>query len=120
MSYTERHTLTITTSGTSTANDFTPRVTGALHSIGYRVGTTAYSTVCTVTITVEATSQTLFNSTAFNSGIASLTVPRVPLVNTAGTTIAGEAQIALANDRINVLVAAVGANKNGTFDLFIN
>lgn len=121
MSYAQRHSLTLTTSATSTANDFTPVVTGAFHSILYHVGTSAYTTTATLTVTVERTSQVLYNSTAWNTTTNEmLIVPRSVIHNTAGTTILGDAPFQLADDRINVLVASVGAGKTGTFDLFVN
>ena len=119
MSYIRAESLTITTDTTSTATAYTPALTGKFHSLEYRPGTTAYSTSIVLTVTVEGSSQVILSTTAFNTTTMSARYPRSIIHNTAGTTIVGDAQFALADERVKVVIDSAGATKDGIFRILV-
>jgi len=122
MSYAERHVVSVTTAADGSATAYSPVVTGKLSQIRYVK--TDFTDGVDFTITAEATGETIWTDTNIN---ASETVaPRQPTHDTAGAAAlyagAGVAvldKIALANDRVKIVIAAGGNAKTGTFHIVL-
>jgi len=120
--YVERHTVAVTTDAAGAATAYSQVVTGGLSQIRYVKGD--FTDGVDFTITAEATGETLWAELNVN---ASKTVaPRQPTHGTDGVAAlyaaAGEAvraPIALARDRIKVVIAAGGDTKSGTFHFLV-
>lgn len=118
MSFANRITVTVTTDASGDATAYTTVVTGKLSQIRYVKSD--FDAGVDFAITAEATGETLW---AQNDVNASATVaPRQATHSTAGVAAlyaaAGSAvldKIALANDRIKIVVAQGGNAKSGTF-----
>lgn len=118
MGFANRITVTVTTDASGDATAYTTVVTGKLSQIRYVKSD--FDAGVDFTITAEATGETLW---AQNDVNASATVaPRQATHSTAGVAAlyaaAGSAvldKIALANDRIKIVVAQGGNAKSGTF-----
>lgn len=122
MSFIQRFTVAVTTDGSGDATAYTPNLTGKVSQIRYVK--TDFTDGVDFTITAEATGETIWAQENVN---ASATVaPRQPTHSTAGVaalyasggTAVNDA-IALANDRIKIVIAAGGASKVGTFHFLI-
>lgn len=118
-----RFKVSVTTAADGSATAFTPRVAGKVHSIIF-VNTNFASTV-DFTITAEATGETIWTE----SNIAGSTVryPRAATHSTAGAAAlyaAGGtgvlAPVAVANDRIRIVIAQGGATTSGTFHILVD
>ncbi len=122
MSFANRIAVTVTTDASGDAVAYTPVVTGKLSQIRYVKAD--FDAGVDFTVTAEATGETLW---AQNDVNASATVaPRQPTHSTAGAAAlyaAGGAavldKIALANDRIKIVVAQGGNAKSGTFHFIL-
>lgn len=119
MSYAQRLVVAVTTiaDGSATAYSDGP-VTGKISQIRYVK--TDFDNGSTITITSEATGETIWTETAVNA--STTRAPRQATHSTAGAAAlyagGGSAvndKIALANDRIKIVVAAGGNAKTGTF-----
>ena len=118
--YAQRHALTVITASDGSATAYSPVVTGLLSQIRYVK--TDFAAGVDFTITAEATGETLWTQANVD---ASVTVaPRQPthgpdgvasLYAAAGTAV--NAPIALANDRVKIVIANGGATKTGAFHL---
>ena len=122
MSYAERHAITVTTAADGSATAYSPTVTGKLSQIRYVK--TDYSDGSTFTITSEATGETLWTETAVNA--SATRAPRQATHSTAGAAAlyaaAGTAvndKIALAADRVKIVIANGGATKTGVFHVVV-
>lgn len=123
MSYTHRHTLTITTDGSGDATSYTEVVSGRISSIRYIK--TDYTDGVDVTVTGETTGTAIWTGTNVN---ASATVaPRQATHDTVGAAslyAAGgepvESSITIANERIKFVVASGGATKVGAFHVTLD
>ncbi len=117
MSFANRISVAVTTDASGDATAYTPVVTGKLSQIRYVK--TDFANGVDFTITAEATGETLWAQSDVN---ASATVaPRQATHSTAGVAAlyagGGSAvldKIALANDRIKIVVAQGGNAKSGT------
>ena len=122
MSYVQRHVVSITTAADGSQTAYSPVVTGKLSQIRYVK--TDFADGVDFTITAEATGETLWIDTNIN---ASETVaPRQPTNDTAGAAAlyagGGSAvldKIALANDRVKIVIASGGDTKTGTFHIVL-
>ena len=122
MSYAERHVVAVTTAADGSATAYSPVITGKLSQIRYVK--TDFTDGVDFTITAEATGETLWTELDVN---ASVTVaPRQATHSTAGVAAlyaaAGAAvneKIALAKDRVKIVIAAGGAVKTGTFHIIM-
>lgn len=122
MSYAERHVVSVTTAADGSATAYSPTITGKVSQIRYVK--TDFAAGVDFTITAEATGETIW---AQNDVNASATVaPRQPTHSTAGVAelfasggTAVSDKIALANDRIKIVIANGGNVKTGTFHLVI-
>ena len=118
MSYVERHVVTITTDAAGAGTAYTPVVSGRVVSIRYVK--TDFADGVDFTVTSEATGATIW--TEDNVNASKTCVPRQATHDTAGVAslyaAAGEPvedRIALANDRVKIVVATGGATKTGAF-----
>ena len=122
MSYTERHTLSITVDASGDATVFTPVLNGKLNAIIYNktdwVDPASPVVGPTFLITTETTGQTLWSE----SGITSSkdVAPRQPTHDSAGAASlyagAGEAvedKYAVVEERIKVVISAAGNATSG-------
>lgn len=122
MSYAQRHVVSVTTIADGSATAYSPVVTGKLSQIRYVK--TDFADGVDFTITAEATGETIWTDTNIN---ASETVaPRQPTHDTAGAAAVyaggGSAvldKIALANDRVKIVIASGGDTKTGTFHIIL-
>ena len=122
MSYAERHTIAVTTAADGSATAYSPVITGKLSQIRYVK--TDFTDGVGFTITSNATGETLWTESNVN---ASKTVaPRQATHDTVGVAAlyaaSGAAvndKIALANDRIKIVLAAGGNAKTGVFHIVI-
>lgn len=122
MSYAQRHVVSVTTIADGSATAYSPVVTGKISQIRYVK--TDFADGVDFTITAEATGETIWTDTNIN---ASETVaPRQPTHDTAGAAAVyaggGSAvldKIALANDRVKIVIASGGDTKTGTFHIIL-
>lgn len=113
----ERHVVTVTTDASGAATSYTPVVTGRVLAVVY--AKTDFADGVDFTITAEATGQSLWTDTNIN---ASETVYPVAAANLGGTGAAStltELPIAVAKDRIKIVVASGGDTKTGTFHVVV-
>lgn len=122
MSYPRRLTVSVTTAANGSATAYSEPVDGFLSQIRYVK--TDFANGVDFTITAEATGETLW---AENNVDASATrAPRQATHDTAGVAslyaVGGEpveAPIALARDRIKIVIASGGDTKTGTFHFLV-
>jgi len=122
MSYTERHAVTITTDASGDGTGYTPVVTGRIMAIHYVK--TDYAAGVDFTITAEATGETIWTESNVNA--SATRAPRQATHATDGTAslyaAAGEPvedYIAVAEDRVKIVVAQGGDTKSGTFHVIV-
>ena len=122
MSYARRLVVPVTTIADGSATAYSEVVTGKLSQIRYVK--TDFDNGSTITITAEATGETLWTEAAVNA--STTRAPRQATHSTAGAAAlyagAGTAvndKIALADDRIKIVIAAGGNVKSGTFHFVI-
>lgn len=123
MSFAQRHEVALTTIADGSVTGHSPVITGLLSQIRYVKDD--FAAGVDFTITSEATGETLWTEADVN---ASKTVaPRQATHSTVGVAslyaAAGEPvedKIALANDRIKIVIAQGGDTKSGTFHLVLD
>ena len=120
--YAQRHIVSITTAADGSATAYSPVVTGVLSQIRYVK--TDFTDGVDFTITAEATGETLW--TELNVNASATKAPRQPVHGTDGVAslyaaggTAVQAPIALANDRVKIVIAAGGATKIGAFHIVL-
>lgn len=120
--YAQRHTVSVTTASDGSATAYSPVVTGLLSQIRYVK--TDFTDGVDFTITTEATGETLW--TELNVNASATKAPRQPTHGTDGVAslyaaggVAVQAPIALANDRVKIVIASGGATKIGTFHIVL-
>lgn len=118
MSHAQRLAVAVTTIADGSATAYSTVVTGKLSQIRY--AKTDFADGSTITITAEATGETLWTEAAVNA--SATRAPRQATHSTAGAAslyaaggTAVNDKIALANDRIKVVIANGGDTKTGTF-----
>jgi len=125
MSFIQRFTVLVTTIANGSATAYSPHFTGKISQIRYvKDGTTPYTDGVDFTITAEATGENIWTQLNVN---ASVTVaPRQPVHSTAGVAAlyaaggtAIQEMIAIANDRVKIVIADGGDSKIGTFFLLV-
>lgn len=126
MSHVERHTVAVTTASDGSATAYTStNITGRIHAVQYvKAGSNNFSDGVDFTITTETTAQNIWVDTNIN---ASETVyPRVPTCDTAGAAslyAAGgepvEDHMAIANERVKIVIASGGNATTGTFYIVV-
>ena len=122
MSYAQRVAVTVTTAADGSATAYTPgAITGKLSQIRYVK--TDFDNGVGFTITAEATGETLWAEAAVNA--SATRAPRQATHSTAGVaalyaaTFAVNDKIAIADDRIKIVIASGGNVKTGTFHFVI-
>lgn len=121
MSFPRRYKVSAVTDASGNATAYSDPVTGKISAIIYvKDGTTPFSTGVGFTITSETTGENLWVQANVNA--SAKVAPRQPTHGTDGTAAlyaaAGTAvldEIALANDRVKIVVASGGNAKNGSF-----
>lgn len=118
MSFIQRITVPVTTNGSGAATEYSPVVTGKISAIHYVK--TDFTDGVDFTITAEATGETLWAQENVNASVA--VAPRQATHSTAGVAAlfaaGGSAvldKIALANDRVKIVIANGGSAKVGSF-----
>lgn len=122
MSYAERHVVSVTTAADGSATAYSPVVTGKLSQIRYVK--TDFDNGSTFTITAEATGETLWSES--NVDASATRAPRQATHSTLGAAslyaaggTAVQDKIALARDRVKIVIAAGGNAKAGTFHIIV-
>ncbi len=122
MSYAARLTVPVTTNATGDATAYSDVCTGKVSTIRYVK--TDFDNGSTITVTSEATGETIW--TEANVNASATRAPRQATHSTAGAAAlyaAGGAavndKIALANDRVKIVIAAGGNVKSGTFHIVL-
>lgn len=122
MSYVKRTVVAVTTAPDGSATAYSEVLTGKLSQIRYVKGD--FDNGSTFTITSEATGETLWTEAAVNA--SATRAPRQATHSTAGAAAlyagAGAAvndKIALADDRIKIVIAAGGNVKSGVFHVIL-
>jgi hypothetical protein len=122
MSFVQRLTVSVTTAADGSATAYSDVVTGKLMQVRYVK--TDFDNGSTITITAEATGETLWTESNVNA--SATRAPRQATHSTAGAAslyaAGGEAvlgQIGLAKDRIKIVIASGGNVKTGTFHFIV-
>lgn len=124
--YVERHSVEIETDASGDATAYTPVVTGMIQQVRYVPdGTAPLDTGADVDITGDTSGIVIFDKD--NIGTSAFAVaPRQPTHDTGGVAslyaAAGEPvedRIAVALERLKVVVAQGGASKTGTFHIYV-
>lgn len=117
--------VTVTTDGSGDATAYSPRVAGKVVAISYvKPGAASYTDGVDFTVTSEATGETIWAQANVNA--TTHVKPRAATHTTAGVaatldgTVAALDAVALANDRIKIVVAQGGATKVGAFHFLID
>lgn len=121
-----RHTLTVLTAADGTVTALSPRLTGKIHQIEYvKPGSGGYDNGVGFTITGQATGINIWTEAAVNA--SAVRAPRMPTHSQAGAALlyaaGGTAQvtpIGLANDKVQIVLAAGGNAKTGTFHILVD
>lgn len=118
--------VTVNTDANGDATAYSPHISGLVHSISYvKPGSGSYSDGVDFVITSEATGQIIWDEDNVNA--TAHRAPRQPVhsqVGVASLYAAGgtgvEDRIALAQDRIKIVIASGGATKTGAFHFLID
>lgn len=122
-----RYSTTVTTDGSGDATAYlSPRTSGKIHSIQYVKdgGANPFANGVDFAITAEATGENVWTETDVNA--SAVRYPRAPTHSQAGVAslyaaagTAVQAPIAIASDRVKVVIAQGGANKVGKFHVMV-
>ena len=121
----KRYKVEVTTAADGSVTAYTPRLSGQLYAVHYVPdGSTPYDNTVDMTITDEATGQSLVSRT--NVAAAFVANPRVATSDAAGTAAlfaaggtAVQDKIALANTRVKIVLAQGGNVKTGDFHILV-
>ena len=115
--------LTVTTAADGTVTAYSPRIAGKVHSVHYVK--TDYADGVDFTITAEATGETIWAESNVNA--SDVRYPRAATHSTAGAAAlyaaggaAVLAPVAVANDRVKIVLAQGGNAKSGTFHILVD
>lgn len=118
-----RVSIEVTTAADGSATEFSPRISGAIHSVEYEK--TDFADGVDVTITAERSGQGVW--TEANVNAATVRYPRAAthtVLGAAALYAAGGVPVldkpAVANDRIKVVIAQGGNAKKGTFHVLVD
>lgn len=125
MSFVQRSTVAFTTAADGSATAFSDRVTGKVTTIRYvKPNSGGFDDGSTITMTAEATGEAIWSEANVNA--SATRAPRqathsiagaASLYAAAGTAITDG--IALANDRVKIVIASGGNAKNATFYIVV-
>jgi len=117
-----RYKVTVTTAADGSATAYTPRLAGELDAIHYVK--TDFADGVDFTITSEATGESLWTDTNVNA--SEVVRPRAPVADQSGAArlyasggTAVSDRIALASDRIKIVIAQGGNAKSGVFHFLV-
>jgi hypothetical protein len=121
-----RYKVPATTAADGTATAYSPRIAGKIHSIQYvKDATNAYADGVDVTITAEATGESILAKSDVNA--SAVFYPRAAthtqvgaaaLYATDGTAVLDK--IGVANDRVKIVLAQGGNAKTGAFHILVD
>jgi hypothetical protein len=120
-----RYKVTVTTASDGSATAYSPRIAGKIHQIEYvKPGTASYTDGVDFTITGEATGVNLW--TEANVNASAVRAPRQPTHSQVGAALlyasGGTAvtdKVALASDRVKIVLASGGDTKVGAFHILV-
>lgn len=122
----KRFKVPVTTATGGMAAEFSPRIAGKIHSIQYvKDGVASYADGVDFTITAEATGENIWTESNVNA--SAVRYPRAPthsqagvpnLYAASGTAVADK--VAVANDRIKIVLAQGGDAKTGVFHILVD
>lgn len=122
MSYVQRHTMTLTTNGSGAATGYTEVVTGRVSSITYTKNN--FADGVDFDVTGETSGIVIWDQDNVNA--TTTVAPRQATHSTAGAAALYAAggtavldYVAIANERIKVVVASGGATTSGTFTIYL-
>jgi len=119
MSYSQRHTVAVTTATSGTTTGYTPVVTGRVAAIAYTKPTgTPFASTVDFTITTENSAQTVWTQANQNASATKHPVAAASLPSGAASTLT-EVPIYAANERVKIGITNGGAAKTGTFTVLI-
>jgi glutamine cyclotransferase len=120
-----RYKVTVTTAADGSATAYTPRINGKIHQIEYvKDGSNAYTDGVDFTITGEATGIGLWTESNVNA--SAVRAPRqathsqvgaAALFAAGGTAV--QDKIAMASDRVKIVLAQGGNAKTGAFHVLV-
>lgn len=121
----KRYKVTVTTAADGTVTAYTPRLSGEIHQIEYvKDGSSGYANGVDFTITGEATGVGLWTQSDVNA--SAVVAPRQSTHSQAGVAslyaaggTAVQARVALANDRVKIVLAQGGNAKVGVFHVLV-
>lgn len=116
MSYVNKEKVTLTTDVSGDAIGYTKVVNGRVAGIQYVKDD--FDAGVDFTITSEATGRNIWTEADVNASVDKM--PRGRVHNTDGTDSAFDDHIALAEDRVKIVIANGGDTKSGTFHVTIN
>lgn len=118
-----RYKVAITTAADGSATAYTPRAAGKIHSIQYLK--TDFADGVDFTITTEATGESVISKSDVNA--SAVFYPRAPTHSQTGTPLLYAAdgaavadKIALASDRLKIVVAQGGNAKSGAVHVLVD
>lgn len=122
MSYVNRVSVAVTTDASGNATAYSDYVTGKISSIQYVKNN--FADGVDFTITSEATGESLWTQSDVNA--SAIVRPRAPTHSQAGVAslyasggTAVQDKIALANDRVKIVIGSGGNVKSGTFNIVL-
>lgn len=120
MTYASREVVAVTTIADGSATAYSGVVTGKISTVRY--AKTDFADGSTITLTCEATGETIW--TEANVNASATRAPRQATHTTAGAAalyaaagVAVNDKIALANDRVKIVIASGGATKSAVFHI---
>ncbi len=121
MSYIQRLTVPVTTAADGSATVFSDRATGKITTIRYvKDGTNGFADGSTMTVTAEATGESIWTESNVNA--SATRAPRQATHSAAGAAalyasggVGVNDKIAIANDRVKIVITSGGNAKTGTF-----
>lgn len=121
-----RYKVAVTTAADGSATAYTPRLSGKIQQIEYvKDGSNGYANGVDFAITGEATGIGLWSENDVNA--SAVRAPRLPTHSQAGAAalyasggVGVLAPIALANDRVKIVLASGGNAKVGTFHVVVD
>ncbi len=118
-----RHVVSVTTASDGSATAYSPYLSGYIHAIEYKK--TDFTDGVDFTITAEATAETIW--TEANVNAAKVCLPRAATHSNAGVAAlyasggtAVNDRIALAQDRVKIVIASGGDTHTGAFHILVD
>lgn len=121
-----RYRIPITTDGSGAATVYSPRIAGKIHSVQYvKDGTTPFSNGVDFAVTAEATGENIWTESDVNA--SAVRYPRAPTHSQAGVAALYASggtgvfdRIAVASDRVKIVIAQGGASKLGVVHILVD